>query len=99
MVPGIPNIKARKEYSAAQLEKRGSYYERFLFCILKSQTLRSSEFLVDFLRENQDHIFQEKSRTAILKEGPKKIDELQTLTGEADIEVAEESQKFREGLP
>jgi hypothetical protein len=76
LVPGIPHIKHRKEYSASQLEKRGQYYERFLYCVLKSQTLRSCDFLLDFLRENQDHIFQEKIRTSQIAEGPHKLDEL-----------------------
>lgn len=58
LLPGIPRYHARKELNDKQLIKRCIYYQRFLESILKSMTLRSCPFLVDFLRENVPKNFQ-----------------------------------------
>jgi len=52
LLPGLPTYQTRKELNEKQLIKRCIYYQRFLECILKSMTLRSCPFMIDFLREN-----------------------------------------------
>lgn len=100
LVPGVPRYQQRKELTAQQLAKRCVYYERFLVAVLKSMTLRSCPFMVDFLRENVPRNF-ELSAEAHLKDPsiPHKLEDLNTLTGEIDCEVSEEARKFCDGLP
>ncbi len=76
------------------------YYERFLSAIMKSQTLRSCPFLVDFLRETVPQNFQLSAEAHIRDPtNPHKLDELNTLTGEIDVEVSDEARKFCDELP
>lgn len=55
VIPPLPGNKGKKELSTRQLVKRKTYYQRFLNSVLRSQVLKTSTFLVDFLQEvNQD---------------------------------------------
>jgi hypothetical protein len=46
--------------------------------------LKSSDFLVEFLREANDEKFAMKALSASMDEGPKKIFDIATLGGEID---------------
>ena len=51
IVPALPRFNPRKRLTQKQLVKRQVYYQRFLTCLMRSQILRSAEFLVEFLKE------------------------------------------------
>jgi len=71
-----------------------AYYQRFLNCILKSQVLRTSKFLVAFLQETNQEAFNVKLLTIEEESGPKNIYEFKTLTGEIEIDQRERATKF-----
>lgn len=66
--------------------------------MMKSLTLRTCPFLLDFLRENQPLIFAQLAKKAATANGPHKLEQLSTLTGEVDTEVAPEAAKFGENM-
>jgi hypothetical protein len=51
IVPALPRFNPKKKLTQKQLIKKAIYYQRFLTCVLKSQVLRTAEFLIDFLKE------------------------------------------------
>ena len=85
IIPPLPRFNSKRKYTPKQLIKREIYYQRFLIIVMKSQILRSSEFLVEFLREINVDQFMLKALGAQQEEGPKKITEIQTLGGDIDI--------------
>jgi len=63
-------------------------------------TLRSSPFLVDFLRENVPKNFEIVAKKNLTDtQIPHKLDDLNTLTGEIDIEACPEAKTFCDNLP
>jgi PX domain len=61
IIPPLPRFNAKRKYTAKQLVKREIYYGRFLAMVLKSMVLRSSEFLVEFLKESNTDQFMLKA--------------------------------------
>ena len=61
---------------------------------MKSQILRSAEFLVEFLRESDIEQFYAKIVTAKYNKGPEKLDEINTLYGDIDVGASKRSKKF-----
>ena len=51
----------------------------------KSQVLRSAPFYVDFLREINKDEFTLKAMGAQMEQGPRKLFDITTLTGEIDV--------------
>ena len=51
VIPPLPSNKIKK-LTPRQLVKRQQYYQRFLNAVLRSQVLKTSKFLVAFLRES-----------------------------------------------
>lgn len=76
IIPPLPRFNPKRRYTPKQLIKREIYYQRFLIIVMKSQILRSSEFLVEFLREINVDQFMLKALGAQQEEGPKKITEI-----------------------
>ena len=100
LLPGVPSYHVRKPLNEKQLAKRALYYERFLLCILKSMTLRGCPFMVDFLRENVPKNFAAVvTKNLGDKNNPHTLDDLNTLTGEIDVEVSPEAKAFCDSLP
>jgi hypothetical protein len=100
LLPGLPSNHLRKPLNEKQLAKRNLYYERFLVCILKSMTLRGCPFMVDFLRENVPKNFALTIKQNLADNtAPHTLDDLNTLTGEIDVEVSPEAKSFCDGLP
>lgn len=63
-------------------------------------TLRSCPFLVDFLRENVPKNFSIVVKQNLADpQAPHKLDDLNTLTGEIDIEACSEAKTFCDQLP
>jgi hypothetical protein len=60
--------------------------------------LRSSEFLVEFLKESDSHQFMLKALGASQEEGPRKITEIQTLGGDIDVQAKKSAKAFCEGF-
>ena len=60
IIPSLPKYNLGKVLSKDQMAKRAAYYERFLTAVLRSMTLRSSELLLDFLREKNTHFLEGK---------------------------------------
>ncbi len=67
---------------------------RFLTMILKSFILRSSEFLVDFLKETSSEAFILRALGAQQEEGPRKITEIVTLGGDIDVQARKSARNF-----
>ena len=99
IVPCLPKYTFSKTLTDKQLTKRQGYYERFLLCILKSMTLRSCDYLVDFLKEAHVSTFIRKATTIGYEHGPHKVEELSILGGEIDVAAAVSATKFCENLP
>ena len=57
IIPPLPRFNPKKRLTQKQLVKRQVYYQRFLASVLKSMILRSSEFLVEFLKETNNEQF------------------------------------------
>ena len=85
IVPGLPRYNYKKQLSSTHYTKRALYYERFLTGILQSMTLRTSDIVIDFLREKQGASFEGRAQAAFEQKKPKVIDELSTLNGDIDI--------------
>ena len=94
IVPPLPRFNPRKRLTVKQLVKRQVYYSRFLAGLLKSMVLRSSEFLVEFLREPDSQQFMLKALAAQQEEGPRKISDIATLGGEIDIQARKTARAF-----
>jgi hypothetical protein len=93
IIPPLP-AATKKKLTPNQTRKRMAYYQRFLNCILKSQVLRTSKFLVAFLQETNQEAFNVKLLTIEEESGPKNIYEFKTLTGEIEIDQRERATKF-----
>jgi hypothetical protein len=60
--------------------------------------LRSSEFLVDFLKIADNQHFMLRALTAQQEEGPRKITEIMTLGGEIDVQARKTARAFCDGF-
>jgi hypothetical protein len=86
LIPSLPLWNPKKsKITQRQLSKKCIYYKRFLHCIMRSQVLRSAEFLVEFLREADVEQFHAKVVTAKYNKGPEKLDEIKTLFGGIEV--------------
>jgi len=85
IIPPLPN-PTKKKMTYNQTTKRMIHYTRFLNCCLKSQILRTSKFLVAFLQETNQDVFNVKLLTVEDDKGPKNIYDFRTLSGEIEIE-------------
>jgi hypothetical protein len=94
IIPPLPRFNAKRRYTPKQLVKREVYFQRFLTFVMKSMILRSSEFLVEFLREPNTEQFMLKALGAQQEEGPRKITEIQTLGGDIDVQARKTSKQF-----
>ncbi len=93
IIPPLP-APSKKKLSINQTNKRILYYQRFLNCILKSQVLRTSKFLVAFLQESNQEAFNVKLLSIEDEHGPKNIFDFKTLSGEIDVEQRDRASKF-----
>jgi hypothetical protein len=98
IVPPLPRYNSKRKYTPKQLIKREIYYQRFLTMVLKSFVLRSSEFLVEFLKESNSETFMLKALAAQQEEGPRKITEISTLGGDIDVQARKTSKAFCENF-
>eukprot|EP00347_Sterkiella_histriomuscorum_P002889 403366404 len=98
IVPALPRFNPRKRLTIKQLVKKQIYYQRFLTCVMKSQVLRSAEFLVDFLKEPSMDQFMLRAMGTTYEQGPKKLSEFTTLGGEIEINAKKQAKVFCEGF-
>lgn len=61
IIPPLPRFNTRKRLTHKQIVKRQVYYQRFLQSVMRSMILRTSDFLVDFLKESDQHTFMVRS--------------------------------------
>ena len=66
--------------------------------VLRSQVLKTSKFLVAFLRESDQENFNLKLLTIEEETGPRNIYEFKTLTGEIEVERRRKATKFCDQL-
>ena len=66
--------------------------------VMKSQILRSADFLVDFLSETNTEQFRLKALGKKIAKGPMTIQEFQTLNGEIEVEAKKDARVFCENL-
>ena len=99
VIPPLPSAKGKKELTSRQLIKRKHYYQRFLNAILRSQVLKTSNFLMAFLQETNQDQFNLKLLTIENEIGPRNIYEFKTITGEIEVERRRNAAKFCENLP
>jgi hypothetical protein len=85
IVPPLPSM-TKKKLTHNQTGKRMLHYQRFLNCIMKSQVLKSSKFLMAFLQETNQEAFNLRLMTIEEEQGPKNIYEFKTLTGEIEVD-------------
>ena len=66
--------------------------------VLRSQVLKTSKFLVAFLKESDQENFNLKLLTIEEETGPRNIYEFKTLTGEIEVERRRKATKFCDQL-
>lgn len=66
---------------------------------MKSQVIRSSEFLVEFLREADIEQFYAKVVTAKYNKGPERLEEINTLYGDVDVTAGKRAKRFCRKFP
>ncbi|CDW76278.1 px domain containing protein [Stylonychia lemnae] len=98
IVPALPRFNPKKKLTGKQLIKKCIYYNRFLTCVLKSQILRSADFLVDFLREPSVDQFMLKALGTQQDAGPRKLAEFNTLGGQIEINGRKRAKAFCDNL-
>ena len=98
IVPPLPKFHKTKRYTPKQLLKKSKFMQRFLQSVMKSQILRGSDFLVQFLKEPSIEEFHVKVMSSKLEQGPKSIMEFKTLTGEIEIQSTQKAKEFCENL-
>lgn len=99
MMPPLPNFSPRKKLTPKQIVKKEVYYQRFLKQVLKSMLLRSSDILVDFLKETTDFSKYLTERQTTLT-FPKQLTDFLTLTGSLSTQASEDARRFvRSQLP
>jgi hypothetical protein len=68
------------------IEKRERYYTRFMQTLVKSEELKSSQFFLDFLYEQDQKIWAKIMKDANDKiKAPKSLEEYITLNGQAKV--------------
>ena len=65
---------------------------------MKSQVLRTADFLVDFLKEPSTDMFMAKSLGKTLAQGPRKITDFRTLNGEIEIVHRKRASQFADNF-
>lgn len=65
---------------------------------MKSQVLRSADFLVDFLKESNIDQFMLKALGSQMDNGPRKLAEFSTLGGEIEINVRKSAKNFSDNF-
>lgn len=94
IIPPLPRFNVRKRLTHKQIVKREVYYQRFLQSVMRSMILRTSDFLVDFLKESDTHTFMVRSLSAQQEEGPRKLNDIATLGGEIDVQAKKSARQF-----
>ena len=67
------------------IEKRERYYTRFLQAVVRSEELKSSQFLLDFLFEQDFKAWANAVKEAEKIKGPRTIEEYATPNGQARV--------------
>ena len=57
IIPPLPLVNQKKKLSKKQLAKKKVYYQKFLHSLMKSKVLRSSKFMVEFLKQQDQYKF------------------------------------------
>jgi len=65
---------------------------------MKSKVLRGSKFLVDFLREQDQYKFGYDLSVKEQTRGPRKVNQIKTLTGEVLCEASDMAKMFSDGF-
>lgn len=66
--------------------------------MLKSQVLRSAEFLIEFLNEPSIDKFMLKAMGSQMEQGPRKLTDFKTLNGEIEITSRKSAKQFADNL-
>eukprot|EP00347_Sterkiella_histriomuscorum_P022193 403331347 len=100
LIPSLPNFDPKKpKLTLRQLKKKCIYYQRFLTCVMRSQVMRSAEFLVEFLREADTEQFYAKMVTAKYNKGPERLEQIATLYGDVDVTAGKRAKRLCRKLP
>jgi len=70
------------------IEKRERYYTRFLQGVIRSEELKSSQFLLDFLFEQDHKAWSHQIKEAEKIKGPRYLEEYATPTGQARVQAS-----------
>ena len=70
------------------------YFERFLRSVMRSQVLKGSTFLVDFLRDSDLDHFQQRSLLSCQSKGPKNLKGINTIGGEINVYKKKTAEAF-----
>lgn len=98
IIPPLPLVNQKKKLTKKQLAKKKIYYQKFLHNIMKSKVLRSSKFLVEFLKQQDQYKFGYDLSQKEQKRGPRKVKQIKTLTGEILCEASDMAKGFAAGF-
>jgi len=92
LVPPLP-AKSNK-LSEGFMRRRERYYTRFLQAVCRSETLKASNFLVDFLQVDDLKLFQKIVKDQEKVKYGKALTDLVMQTGQARVQPTEQASKF-----
>mmetsp|Transcript_49025 Transcript_49025/g.36100 ORF Transcript_49025/g.36100 Transcript_49025/m.36100 type:complete len:106 (-) Transcript_49025:25-342(-) len=76
------------------MRRRERYYTRFLQAVCRSETLKASNFLVDFLQVDDLKLFQKIVKDQEKVKYGKALTDLVMQTGQARVQPTEQASKF-----
>jgi hypothetical protein len=98
IIPPLPLVNQKKKLTKKQLIKKKIYYQKFLQSVMKSKVLRGCKFLVDFLKEQDQYKFGYDLSVKENSQGPRKVKQIKTLTGEILCEASDMAKQFCENF-
>ena len=81
------------------IEKRERYYTRFLSAIMRSEELKSSQFLLSFVHETDPKVFSKIMKDAEKSKAPRGLEEFTLAEGEAKCHPSTASTQFCLKMP
>jgi hypothetical protein len=92
IIPPCPSTTAKQ--NAKYIKKREKYYTRFLQIVSKSEELKTSQFLVDFISETDPAAFTKACKEIEKAKFGKSIEDFITFAGQAKVQMATASSSF-----
>lgn len=88
------NLNVPTKFVPKIIERREKYYTRFLQAIGRSEELKSSQFLLDFLFEADHKAWAKSLKDTERIKGPRTLEEYSTLNGQARVQASAAGTQF-----